>query len=134
MNSLDDWQARWYDWLERRSQKVTLGYSIRRCNEDEIEIHASIFDGLVRGYIRGVLFAIMLVHMVMTSHDGVPPFFDLKRDYVRAFDLDSVIKPMYEEYEDMRIRALTDNDMIFLEKKPMRNTRPLTLNVINGKN
>ena len=38
-----------------------LGFSIRKVNEDEIEIRNSTFDGYLRGFFRTLIIAILLV-------------------------------------------------------------------------
>lgn len=79
-----------------------LGYSIRRINEDEIEIRHSLMDGYYRGLHRVLFIAIISTCVYMGYKLHQVPFANtykgIKEDFIWAFNPDKIVKPIYSEY------------------------------------
>ncbi len=141
MRVIDHWLERWVSWEDRRRRAKSLSYSIRRCHPDEIEVRPSVNDGLTRGFFRVTLFCGMLVIFIVDHRYGVTPsesvsntIKSFQRDFEWVFNPDKELRPMYEHYEEVRIRAIENDEFLKLEKKHMRNTKPLISNALNGQN
>lgn len=82
-----------------------LGYSIRKCNEDEIEIRLSRFDGYIRGFFRAVVVGILCVGMYFDTSSGIQPFSNeirsIREDFIWAFNPDEILKKEYIEIKEM---------------------------------
>ena len=82
----------------------SLKYSIRQCNEDEIEIRNAFFDGYYRGFIRLLFIGIFCMSLYQNAKYKQPPFFyeisAIKEDFVWTFNKDSEIRPLYEKYRE----------------------------------
>ena len=80
----------------------SLKYSIRQCNEDEIEIRNAFFDGYYRGFIRLLFIGIFCMSLYQNAKYKQPPFFyeisAIKEDFVWTFNKKSIIKPLYEDH------------------------------------
>ncbi len=80
-----------------------LGYSIRRINEDEIEIRHSLMDGYYRGLARVLFIAIISACIYMGYKQHQVPFYNtyngIKEDFIWAFNPDQRIMPLYKTYE-----------------------------------
>ncbi|TCP95198.1 hypothetical protein EDC44_11029 [Cricetibacter osteomyelitidis] len=79
-----------------------LGYSIKKCGEDEIEIRHSLLDGYIRGFFRALLLAMFLLGSAMDINNGLTPFQyeikNIKEDYQWAFTPDVIVQPIYHRY------------------------------------
>ncbi|ANU82869.1 hypothetical protein BBH51_09520 [Aggregatibacter actinomycetemcomitans] len=82
-----------------------LGYSIRKCNYDEIEIRLSVVDGYIRGFIRATLVGILCVGSYFDTSHGIRPFRheinNVLRSYYWATDPDVLAYPQYLRYKSM---------------------------------
>ncbi len=80
----------------------TLRYSIRRINDDEIEIRHSLMDGYYRGLARVLFIAIIsaCIYMGYKQHQVAfaNTYKSIKKDFIWAFSPDKRIKPIYDEY------------------------------------
>ncbi|TCP95247.1 hypothetical protein EDC44_11078 [Cricetibacter osteomyelitidis] len=96
-----------------------LGCSIRQCNEDEIEIRQSFIDGYLRGFIRAVLVGLLImeVYIIETKERSRYPFEyiveNVKEDINWAFNTDSILIPMYQNYT----KHFDDPDELFKSLK-----------------
>ena len=81
-----------------------LRFSIRKINEDEIEIRNSFFDGYYRGFIRLLFIGIFCMSWYQNAKYKQPPFSyeiaAIKEDFVWTFNKDSEIRPLYEKYRE----------------------------------
>ncbi|MDC2826604.1 hypothetical protein PHA51_11310 [Rodentibacter pneumotropicus] len=79
-----------------------LGFSIRRCGKDEIEIRLSTFDGYIRGFIRVIFVGILLINTHFDLNHNIPLFSQeinsIKKDFNRAFYADEIVTPLYDDY------------------------------------
>ena len=79
-----------------------LRFSIRKINEDEIEIRNSFFDGYTRGFIRLLFIGIFCMSWYQNAKYKEPPFSyeiaAIKEDFVWTFNKKSIIKPLYEDH------------------------------------
>ena len=79
-----------------------LGFSIRKVNEDEIEIKNSTFDGYLRGFFRTLIIGIFsVIAFLDLQHKQVPLssiYEGIKYDYLWALNPDEQIKPIYNLY------------------------------------
>ena len=79
-----------------------LRFSIRKINEDEIEIRNSFFDGYTRGFIRLLFIGIFCMSCYQNAKYKQPPFSyeiaAIKEDFVWTFNKKSIIKPLYEDH------------------------------------
>ena len=79
-----------------------LRFSIRKINEDEIEIRNSFFDGYTRGFIRLLFIGIFCISWYQNAKYKQPPFSyeitAIKEDFVWTFNKKSIIKPLYEDH------------------------------------
>ena len=76
-----------------------LGFSIRKVNEDEIEIKNSTFDGYLRGFFRTLIIGIFSVIAFLDyQHKELPLsgiYSSVKDELIFGFYSDDVIKPMH---------------------------------------
>lgn len=76
-----------------------LGFSIRKVNEDEIEIKNSFFDGYLRGFFRTLIIGIFSVIAFLDyQHNKIPLlgiYQSIEKDFIWAFNPDKIIKPLY---------------------------------------
>ena len=83
-----------------------LGFSIRKVNEDEIEIKNSTFDGYLRGFFRTLIIGIFSVIAFLDLQHKETPLSgileEIKNDYIWAINPDIKIKPLYEEHIKIR--------------------------------
>ena len=93
-----------------------LGFSIRKVNEDEIEIKNSTFDGYLRGFFRTLIIGIFsVIAFLDLQHKQVPLssiYEGIKYDYLWALNPDKQIKPMYNLY------VLHDGDPTYFQRYP----------------
>jgi len=87
-----------------------LRFSIRKINEDEIEIRNSFFDGYTRGFIRLLFIGIFCMSWYQNAKYKQPPFSyeiaAIKEDFVWAFNPDKKIYlPYIERRTTERVRA-----------------------------
>ena len=79
-----------------------LRFSIRKINEDEIEIRNAFFDGYYRGFIRLLFIGIFCMSLYQNAKYKQPPFSyeiaAIKEDFVWTFNKKSIIKPLYEDH------------------------------------
>ena len=79
-----------------------LRFSIRKINEDEIEIRNSFFDGYTRGFIRLLFVGIFCMSWYQNAKYKELPFSyeiaAIKEDFVWTFNSDEIIKPLYNNY------------------------------------
>ena len=79
-----------------------LRFSIRKINEDEIEIRNSFFDGYTRGFIRLLFIGIFCMSWYQNAKYKELPFSyeiaAIKEDFVWTFNKKSIIKPLYEDH------------------------------------
>ena len=79
-----------------------LRFSIRKINEDEIEIRNSFFDGYTRGFIRLLFIGIFCMSWYQNAKYKELPFSyeiaAIKEDFVWTFNSDEIIKPLYKNY------------------------------------
>ena len=79
-----------------------LRFSIRKINEDEIEIRNSFFDGYTRGFIRLLFIGIFCMSWYQNAKYKELPFSyeiaAIKEDFVWTFNSDEIIKPLYNNY------------------------------------
>ena len=79
-----------------------LGFSIRKVNEDEIEIKNSTFDGYLRGFFRTLIIGIFSVIAFLDYQHNKTPLLgiyqSIEKDFIWAFNPDKIIKPLYSEY------------------------------------
>ncbi len=88
-----------------------LSYSIRKCNEDEIEIRYSVLDGFFRGFLRLLFLGIFCMSWYYESKYGDPPFNiqieTVKEDFMWTFNKDKRLLAMYEEYREWELKPET---------------------------
>ena len=97
-----------------------LRFSIRKINEDEIEIRNSFFDGYTRGFIRLLFIGIFCMSWYQNAKYKQPPFSyeiaAIKEDFVWAFNPDKKIYPIYEEskrtHNDPEFRKMFPNNKL----------------------
>ena len=79
-----------------------LRFSIRKINEDEIEIRNSFFDGYTRGFIRLLFVGIFCMSWYQNAKYKELTFSyeiaAIKEDFVWTFNSDEIIKPLYNNY------------------------------------
>jgi len=79
-----------------------IGFSIRKVNEDEIEIKNSTFDGYLRGFFRTLIIGIFSVIAFLDLQHKETPLLgiyqSIEKDFIWAFNPDKIIKPLYSEY------------------------------------
>ena len=84
----------------------TLKYSIRQCNEEEIEIRNAFFDGYPRGFIRLLFIGIFCMSWYQNAKYKQPPFSyeirAIKEDFDAVFFPDKGIAELYEEHIKIR--------------------------------
>ena len=89
-----------------------LGFSIRKVNEDEIEIKNSTFDGYLRGFFRTLIIGIFsIIAFLDYQHKELPLsgiYSSVKDELIFGFYSDDVIKPMH----DRHIITRKDNEFI----------------------
>ncbi|MCQ9120864.1 hypothetical protein BKG95_01890 [Rodentibacter pneumotropicus] len=80
-----------------------LGFSIRKCGKDEIEIRLSTFDGYIRGFVRAILVGMLCVGMYFDTNHGIKPFSheinNVLRSYYWATNPDKLAYPQYTKYK-----------------------------------
>ena len=90
--------------MSKNKAYKTLKYSIRQCNEEEIEIRNAFFDGYPRGFIRLLFIGIFCMSWYQNAKYKQPPFSyeirAIKEDFVWTFNKDSEIRPLYEKYRE----------------------------------
>ena len=88
--------------MSKNKAYKTLKYSIRQCNEEEIEIRNAFFDGYPRGFIRLLFIGIFCMSWYQNAKYKEPPFSyeiaAIKEDFVWTFNSDEIIKPLYNNY------------------------------------
>ncbi|WP_045414665.1 hypothetical protein [Rodentibacter pneumotropicus] len=93
-----------------------LGFSIRKCGKDEIEIRLSTFDGYIRGFVRTILVGMLCVGSYFDTSHGIKPFSQeiasIKQNIAWALKPDEIIQNIYNEH--IRIR----NDPEFIKMFP----------------
>ena len=79
-----------------------LRFSIRKINEDEIEIRNSFFDGYTRGFIRLLFIGIFCMSWYQNAKYKEPPFSyeisTIKEDIIWTIYPEEKVKPLYEDY------------------------------------
>ncbi len=79
-----------------------LSCSIRKYNEDEIEIRYSVLDGFFRGFLRLLFLGLFCMSWLYEGKYGDPPFNiqieAVKEDFIWAFNPDKETVPLYERY------------------------------------
>ncbi|VEH67771.1 Uncharacterised protein [Rodentibacter pneumotropicus] len=113
-----------------------LGFSIRKCGKDEIEIRLSTFDGYIRGFVRTILVGMLCVGSYFDTSHGIKPFSQeiasIKQNIAWALKPDEIIQNIYNEH--IRIR----NDPEFIKMFPnsppqiMMNLEIYTLKILFG--
>ena len=106
--------------MSKNKAYKTLKYSIRQCNEEEIEIRNSFFDGYPRGFIRLLFIGIFCMSWYQNAKYKQPPFSyeiaAIKEDFVWAFNPDKKIYPIYEEskrtHNDPEFRKMFPNNKL----------------------
>ena len=87
--------------MSKNKAYKTLKYSIRQCNEEEIEIRNAFFDGYPRGFIRLLFIGIFCMSWYQNAKYKQPPFSyeiaAIKEDFIWAFNPDKEIYPLYEK-------------------------------------
>ena len=95
-----------------------LGFSIRKVNEDEIEIRNSTFDGYLRGFFRTLIIAILLVISFLDyRHKEFPLsgiYNSVKEDFYWANSPDTILLPLYKS------RVLRESDPNYFIKNPSK--------------
>ncbi|WP_192894369.1 hypothetical protein [Rodentibacter pneumotropicus] len=80
-----------------------LGFSIRKCGKDEIEIRLSTFDGYIRGFVRAILVGMLCVGSYFDTSHGIKPFSheinNVLRSYYWATNPDKLAYPQYTKYK-----------------------------------
>ena len=93
-----------------------LGFSIRKVNEDEIEIKNSAFDGYLRGFFRMLIIGIFAVIAFLDyQHNEFPLsgiYSAIKNELSFGFYSDEVIKPMHDRH------IITRKDSEFIKMFP----------------
>ena len=88
--------------MSKNKAYKTLKYSIRQCNEEEIEIRNAFFDGYPRGFIRLLFIGVFYMSWYQNAKYKEPPFSyeiaAIKEDFVWTFNSDEIIKPLYNNY------------------------------------
>ena len=88
--------------MSKNKAYKTLKYSIRQCNEEEIEIRNAFFDGYPRGFIRLLFIGVFCMSWYQNAKYKEPPFSyeiaAIKEDFVWTFNSDEIIKPLYNNY------------------------------------
>ena len=88
--------------MSKNKAYKTLKYSIRQCNEEEIEIRNAFFDGYPRGFIRLLFIGVFCMSWYQNAKYKQPPFSyeiaAIKEDFVWTFNKKSIIKPLYEDH------------------------------------
>lgn len=96
-----------------------LGYSIRKCNKDEIEIRLSRFDGYIRGFFRAIVVGILCVGMYFDTSHGIQPFSQeiegVKKDFTWGFEPNQIIEKEYSKH--LEIRNTPEFKEMFPEEK-----------------
>ena len=106
--------------MSKNKAYKTLKYSIRQCNEEEIEIRNAFFDGYPRGFIRLLFIGIFCMSWYQNAKYKQPPFSyeiaAIKEDFVWAFNPDKKIYPIYEEskrtHNDPEFRKMFPNNKL----------------------
>ena len=57
--------------MSKNKAYKTLKYSIRQCNEEEIEIRNAFFDGYPRGFIRLLFIGVFYMDRGLTQIHGL---------------------------------------------------------------
>ncbi|OOF62214.1 hypothetical protein [Rodentibacter pneumotropicus] len=82
-----------------------LGFSIRKCGKDEIEIRLSTFDGYIRGFVRAILVGMLCVGSYFDTSHGIKPFSQEINNVLRAYhwatNPDKLAYPQYMEYKEI---------------------------------
>ncbi|MDG2942735.1 HMG-box domain-containing protein [Exercitatus varius] len=90
----------------------TLKYSIRQCDEDEIEIRNSFFDGYSRGFIRLLFIGIFCMSWYQNAKYNDPPFSiemeAIKEDFIWTLNADKEVRPLYDRY----LKTVTEPDFL----------------------
>ena len=60
--------------MSKNKAYKTLKYSIRQCNEEEIEIRNAFFDGYPRGFIRLLFIGVFCMSWYQNAKYKEPPF------------------------------------------------------------
>ena len=92
--------------MSKNKAYKTLKYSIRQCNEEEIEIRNAFFDGYPRGFIRLLFIGIFCMSWYQNAKYKAPPFSyeirAIKEDFDAVFFPDKGIAELYEEHIKIR--------------------------------
>ncbi|OOF62211.1 hypothetical protein BH925_09995 [Rodentibacter pneumotropicus] len=79
-----------------------LGFSIRKCGKDEIEIRLSTFDGYIRGFVRAILVGMLCISMYFDTSHGIVSFSreinTIQEDFMWAFSPDERLLSEYKEH------------------------------------
>lgn len=93
-----------------RAINKDIAYSIRKCNDDEIEIRLSLLDGYIRGFIRFLIVGMFFIGANFDTSRGITPFSmemdSIKENVTWAFEPDILIKKQYEEYVQLSSRPV----------------------------
>ncbi|MBN6068340.1 hypothetical protein HYE54_06150 [Aggregatibacter actinomycetemcomitans] len=88
--------------MDKKHIYHNLGYSIRKTNKDEIEIKLSFLDGVLRGFFRIMIIAILIIISIGdVSHRQFPLsgiYHSIQKDIEWATNPDKDILPLYEKY------------------------------------
>ena len=91
-----------------------LRFSIRKINEDEIEIRNSFFDGYTRGFIRLLFIGIFCMSWYQNAKYKQPPFSyeiaAIKEDIIWTIYPEEKVKPLYEDYYKWVTKPETKNN------------------------
>lgn len=88
---------------DHNSNYKKLGYSIRRLNDDEIEIRHSMGEGYLRGFLRFIFVGIILITAYTDYFKYHRPIFSslyhtIEEDFTWAFNPDKRIMLLYKTY------------------------------------
>ncbi|QIA76495.1 hypothetical protein [Rodentibacter caecimuris] len=107
--------------MDKKQIYHDLGYSIRKTNNDEIEIKLSFLNGFLRGFFRIIIIGIFIIISITDLTYNKPPlsrlYNSIKKDIEWVVNPDKIILPLYEEY------LLYMNDKHFREKYPSEKLR-----------
>ncbi|VEH67766.1 Uncharacterised protein [Rodentibacter pneumotropicus] len=107
-----------------------LGFSIRKCGKDEIEIRLSTFDGYIRGFVRAILVGMLCVGSYFDTSHGIKPFSQEINNVLRAYhwatNPDKLAYPQYMEYKEI---AEANYQIRLQEKDPYAAPQLYTKNI-----
>ncbi|MCQ9120862.1 hypothetical protein BKG95_01880 [Rodentibacter pneumotropicus] len=99
-----------------------LGFSIRKCGKDEIEIRLSTFDGYIRGFVRTILVGMLCVGMYFDTSHGIKPFSQeiasIKQNITWAFNPNALIEKEYNRI------SIIHNSREFMNMFPEKKIEP----------